>query len=76
MLAKVSLEFFDLYHCRHIYISYRLLDEKNPYMVAKAVGTSVGQIERTYDQIQAELASRTIQQGMGAAKKKKAESTR
>jgi hypothetical protein len=45
-------------------------------MVAKAVGTSVGQIERTYDQIQAELASRTIQQGMGAAKKKKAESTR
>jgi integrase len=64
MLAKANLEFFDLYHCRHIYISYRLLDEKNPYMVAKAVGTSVGQIEKTYDQIQAELASRQIQQGM------------
>jgi hypothetical protein len=66
MLRKSNLEFFDLYHCRHIYISYRLLDEKNPYMVAKAVGTSVAQIEKTYDQIQAELASRKIQEGMDA----------
>lgn len=69
-LAKANLEFFDLYHCRHIYISYRLLDEKNPYMVAKAVGTSVGQIEKTYDQIQAELASRQIQQGMDSREKR------
>jgi hypothetical protein len=63
-LEKTNLQFFDLYHCRHIYISYRLLDEKNPYMIAKAVGTSVAQIEKTYDQIQAEIASLEIQKGM------------
>jgi len=48
-------------------VSFRLLDGKSPYFIAKAVGTSLGQIESTYDQIQAELASRQVQQGMDTA---------
>jgi len=67
-LKLKGLEWFDLYHCRHVYISYRLLDDKNPYMVAKAVGTSLNQIEKTYDNIQAEIASLEIQKNIGKKK--------
>jgi len=67
-LKAKDLDWFDLYHCRHIYISYRLRDDKNPYMVAKAVGTSLYQIEKTYDNIQAELASLEIQKDIGKNK--------
>jgi integrase len=66
-LKKANLEWIDLYHARHWYVSFRLLDGKSPYFIAKAVGTSLGQIESTYDQIQAELASRQVQQGMDTA---------
>ena len=40
-------------------------------MVAKAVGTSLAQIEKTYDNIQAEIASLEIQKDMGGRRRTK-----
>ncbi len=61
-LVGTGLEKFDLYHCRHMFITFRLEADQNIYKVAKATGTSLTQIEKTYSHLLAEQASREIQQ--------------
>ena len=61
-LAKAGLQDFDLYHCRHMFITFRLEADQNIYKVARATGTSLVQIERTYSHVLSETASREIQQ--------------
>lgn len=61
-LKKHGLEKFDLYHCRHMFITFRLEADQNIYKIAKATGTSLTQIEKTYSHLLAEQASREIQQ--------------
>lgn len=60
-LKKYGLEQFDLYHCRHMFITFRLEADQNIYKIAKATGTSLNQIEKTYSHLLAEQASREIQ---------------
>ena len=61
-LKNHGLEKFDLYHCRHMFITFRLEADQNIYKIAKATGTSLTQIEKTYSHLLAEQASREIQQ--------------
>jgi integrase len=69
-LKKKGLEWFDLYHCRHIFITLRLQADQNPFKIATATGTSLAQIQKTYSHIQSELASREIQQTRNRRKRK------
>ena len=39
-LAEIDLDWFDTYHCRHFWITNRLLAEEPIHLVAKAAGTS------------------------------------
>jgi hypothetical protein len=48
---EFDLDWVDLYHCRHWYITERLLAGESIHLVAKAVGTSVAEIERTYSNV-------------------------
>lgn len=57
-LAKVDLEWFDLYHCRHWWITNRLLAEEPIHLVAQAAGTSVKEIESTYSHVMTEITTR------------------
>jgi hypothetical protein len=50
-LKKLDLQWLDLYHCRHWYITQRLMAKESIHLVAKAVGTSVAQIEKTYSNV-------------------------
>jgi hypothetical protein len=61
-LKMHGLEKFDLYHCRHMFITFRLEADQNIYKIAKATGTSLNQIEKTYSHLLAEQASREIQE--------------
>jgi integrase len=57
-LADIQLDWFDLYHCRHWYITNQLLAEHPIHLVAKAAGTSVKEIETTYSHVLTELTTR------------------
>jgi integrase len=57
-LKKVHLEWFDLYHCRHWWITNRLLAEEPIHLVAQAAGTSVKEIESTYSHVMTEITTR------------------
>jgi hypothetical protein len=57
-LKTVNLEWFDLYHCRHWWITNRLLAEEPIHLVAQAAGTSVKEIESTYSQVMTEITTR------------------
>ena len=57
-LEKISLEWFDTYHCRHFWITNRLLAEEPIHLVAKAAGTSTGEIEKTYSHVLTEMSTR------------------
>jgi len=61
-LKKHGLEKFDLYHCRHMFITCRLEADQNIYKIANPTGTSLTQIEKTYSHLLAEQASREIQE--------------
>jgi hypothetical protein len=50
-LKEFELDWIDLYHCRHWYITERLLAGESIHLVAKAVGTSVSEIEKTYSNV-------------------------
>jgi site-specific recombinase XerD len=50
-LKELDLDWIDLYHCRHWYITQRLLAGESIHLVAKAVGTSVSEIEKTYSNV-------------------------
>jgi site-specific recombinase XerC len=57
-LKQVDLEWFDLYHFRHWYITELLLADQSIHLIAKAVGSSVAQIERTYSNVTTEQSTR------------------
>lgn len=57
-LAEINLDWFDTYHCRHFWITNRLLAEEPIHLVAKAAGTSVSEIESTYSHVLTELSTR------------------
>ena len=57
-LEDISLGWFDPYHCRHFYITNKLLAGEPIHIVAKVCGTSVKEIEATYSHVLTEMASR------------------
>lgn len=57
-LKPVNLDWFDLYHCRHWWITNRLLAEEPIHLVAQAAGTSVKEIESTYSHVMTEITTR------------------
>jgi integrase len=57
-LKTVQLEWFDLYHCRHWWITNRLLAQEPIHLVAQAAGTSVKEIESTYSHVMTEITTR------------------
>jgi integrase len=57
-LKNIGLDWFDTYHCRHFWITNRLLAEEPIHFVAKAAGTSTSEIEKTYSHVLTELATR------------------
>jgi integrase len=50
-LKEVGLEWFDLYHFRHSWVTNRLMAGEPIHKVAKAGGTSVREVESTYSHI-------------------------
>jgi len=56
-LKEIDLDWFDLYHCRHWYITNRLYAEEPIHHVAKACGTSVKEIEATYSHVLTEMTT-------------------
>ena len=59
-LKDIQLDWFDPYHCRHFYITNRLLAGEPIHIVAKVCGTSVKEIEATYSHVLTEMASRSF----------------
>ncbi len=59
-LEDISLGWFDPYHCRHFYITNKLLAGEPIHIVAKVCGTSVKEIEATYSHVLTEMASRNF----------------
>jgi len=59
-LKDIQLDWFDPYHCRHFYITNRLLAKEPIHIVAKVCGTSVKEIESTYSHVLTEMASRNF----------------
>jgi hypothetical protein len=57
-LKAIELDWFDTYHCRHFWITNRLLAEEPIHVVAKVAGTSTAQIEDTYSHVLTEMAAR------------------
>jgi hypothetical protein len=53
-----KLDWIDLYHWRHWYITERLLAGEPVHDIAKATGTSITQIEKTYSHIRTEQVTR------------------
>lgn len=56
-LREIQLEWFDTYHCRHYWVTNRLLDGHSIHVIAKVAGTSVSEIESTYSHVMTEIAS-------------------
>jgi integrase len=50
-LKDANLEWYDLYHSRHMWVTNRLLAGEQIDKVAKAAGTSIREIEATYNHI-------------------------
>jgi integrase len=50
-LKPFNIEWYDLYHCRHWWITQRLLAGEDIYQIAQAAGTSVKEIEKTYSHV-------------------------
>ena len=57
-LKAIDLDWFDTYHCRHFWITNRLLAGEPIHLVAKAAGTSVAEIETTYSHVLGEMATK------------------
>ena len=56
-LKEFDLDWFDTYHCRHYWVTNRLLDGHSIHVIAKVAGTSVSEIESTYSHVMTEIAS-------------------
>ena len=50
-LKPEGLDWYDLYHCRHWWVTNRLLAGEDIYQIAQAAGTSVKEIESTYSHV-------------------------
>jgi integrase len=50
-LREVNLEWYDLYHCRHVWVTNRILAGEHLYKIAQASGTSTKEIESTYSHV-------------------------
>jgi integrase len=61
-LKEIELDWFDLYHLRHWWITTRLLAEESISLVALASGTSVKEIEATYSHVTTELLTKRLNQ--------------
>jgi len=61
-LKEIELDWFDLYHCRHWWVTTRLLAEEPIHLVARAAGTSVKEIESTYSHVMTELTTKKFNQ--------------
>ena len=59
-LKEIDLDWFDLYHLRHWWITTRLLAEESISLVALAAGTSVKEIEATYSHVTTELLTKRL----------------
>jgi len=59
-LKEKDLEWFDTYHCRHFWITNRLLAGEPIHLIAKAAGTSVSEIESTYSHVLGEMATKAF----------------
>lgn len=57
-LIPAGLEWFDLYHCRHFWITVRLLAGEPIQLIAATAGTSVRMIEETYSHVITKMVSR------------------
>lgn len=57
-LKEINLEWMDLYHMRHWWISNRLLAEEPIHLVAVAAGTSVREIEATYSHVMSAITTK------------------
>jgi hypothetical protein len=57
-VALKELNRIDLYHWRHWYITERLLAGEQVHDIAKATGTSITQIEKTYSHVRTEQVTR------------------
>jgi integrase len=50
-LKKVNLDWYDLYHCRHVWVTHRIHAGEQLYKIAQAAGTSTKEIESTYSHV-------------------------
>jgi integrase len=50
-LQKVNLDWYDLYHCRHVWVTHRIHAGEQLYKIAQAAGTSTKEIESTYSHV-------------------------
>jgi site-specific recombinase XerD len=57
-LKELGIGWFDTYHCRHFWITNRLLAGEPIHLVARAAGTSVAEIESTYSHVLGEMATK------------------
>lgn len=57
-LIEAGIGWFDTYHCRHFWITNRLLAGEPIHLIAKAAGTSVAEIESTYSNVLTEMTTK------------------
>jgi integrase len=57
-LKKVNLDWYDLYHCRHVWVTNRILAGEHLYKIAQAAGTSTKEIESTYSHVLTEESTK------------------
>jgi hypothetical protein len=59
-LKEVGLEWIDLYHMRHWWVTNRLLAGEHIHEIAVGAGTSVAEIESTYSHVITEMSTRRM----------------
>jgi len=57
VLEKKGLGFMTAYHARHAFVTFSIRNGANVYSIAKMLGTSLSQIQATYDHVLSEQAS-------------------
>jgi hypothetical protein len=57
-LKKVNLDWYDLYHCRHVWVTHRIHAGEQLYKIAQAAGTSTKEIESTYSHVLTEVTTK------------------
>jgi integrase len=57
-LKKINLDWYDLYHCRHVWVTHRIHAGEQLYKIAQAAGTSTKEIESTYSHVLTEVTTK------------------